>query len=137
MKKFLVLIFSCICCCDCFATSAVVRYIVDGDTFIADILMNNAIRVNSVSVRLRNLDTPEIHGNCDYEIKRANIAKQRLAELIPVESTVEIDNVTDDKYPGRIDANVFDANGKDVGLILIKEKLGRPYSGGKRLSWCD
>lgn len=137
MKKFLVLIFSCICCCDCFATSAVVRYIVDGDTFIADILMNNAIRVNSVSVRLRNVDTPEIHGNCDYEIKRANIAKQRLAELIPVESTVEIDNVTDDKYPGRIDANVFDANGKDVGLILIKEKLGRPYSGGKRLSWCD
>lgn len=137
MKKCLVLIFSCICCCDCFATSAVVRYIVDGDTFIADILMNNAIRVNSVSVRLRNVDTPEIHGNCDYEIKRANIAKQRLAELIPVESTVEIDNVTDDKYPGRIDANVFDANGKDVGLILIKEKLGRPYSGGKRLSWCD
>ena len=137
MKRFLVLVFSCICCCDCFATSAVVKYIVDGDTFVADILLTDKIQVKSVSVRLRNVDTPEIHGKCNYEIERANIAKARLAELIPVESIVKIENITDDKYPGRIDANVFDVNGKDVGLILIKEKLGRAYSGGKRLSWCD
>jgi len=117
--------------------SALVKYIIDGDTFVADILVTDKIQVKSVSVRLRNVDTPEIHGNCDYEIEHANIAKERLAELIPEESIVELENIKDDKYPNRIDANVFDANGKDVGLILVKEKLGRAYSGGKRLSWCD
>ena len=49
----------------------------------------------------------------------------------------QIKNVKNDKYAGRIDANVFDAAGRDVGSILVKEKIGRPYSGGKRLSWCD
>ena len=137
MRKFVALIFSCFLCSDCFAIPALVKYIIDGDTFVADILVTEKIRVKSVSVRLRNVDTPEIHGQCDYEIERANVAKQRLSELIPVESIVEIENITDDKYPGRIDANVFDINGKDVGLILVKEKIGRSYSGGKRLSWCD
>ena len=60
-----------------------------------------------------------------------------MAELIPVGSTIEIKNITNDKYDGRIDANVFDNNNRDVGQILIKEKLGRPYSGGARRSWCS
>ena len=124
-------------CSDCFATSALVRYIIDGDTFVADILLNEKIKTKSVSIRLRNVDTPEIHGQCDWEIERANIAKQRLAELLPIDSVVEIKNIKDDKYPGRIDANVFDERGRDVGLILIKEKIGRSYSGGKRKSWCN
>lgn len=137
MKKILFYIFSLILCSDCFATSALVRYIIDGDTFVADILLNEKIKTKSVSVRLRNVDTPEIHGQCDWEIERANIAKQRLAELLPIDSVVEIKNIKDDKYPGRIDANVFDERGCDVGLILIKEKIGRSYSGGKRKSWCN
>ena len=118
------------------AASAVVKYIVDGDTFIADVLLDEGIEVNSVSVRLDNVDTPELHGECEYEIERANYAKQRLAELIPVGSIIEIKNIKNDKYQGRIDASVFDAQNKNVGLILIRENLGRPYSGGKRESWC-
>ena len=86
-------------------------------------------------MRLRNVDTPELHGQCDAEIKMANSAKQRLGELIPVGSNIEIKNIKDDKYAGRIDANVFDSRGRDVGTILIKEKLGHSYSGGKRKSW--
>ena len=121
----------------CFATPVVVKYIVDGDTFVGDIALKNSATVKSVNIRLRNVDTPEIHGACDYEIAMANRAKQRLAELIPVGSTVEIKNIKNDKYDGRIDANVFNSRGRDVGLILIHEKLGRAYSGGKRLSWCD
>lgn len=118
------------------ATPATVKYIVDGDTFIADVLLADGIEVLSVSVRLINVDTPEIHGDCDYEIKSAEYAKQRLGELIPVNSKVEIKNVKNDKYAGRIDANVFDSAGRDVGIVLINEKIGRPYSGGKRQPWC-
>lgn len=119
------------------ATPAMVTRIVDGDTFKATVLLADGIEIMSVSVRLRNVDTPELHGECDYEIARAEKAKQRLSELIPVGSVIEITNVKNDKYPGRIDANVFDENNQDVGLILIRENLGRPYSGGKRQSWCD
>ena len=137
MNKIIVAVLSCLLCQSLFAMPARVKYIIDGDTFVADILLKNEIQVKSVSVRLRNVDTPEIHGKCDLEIKRAYEAKQRLAELVPVGSIIEITNIKNDKYAGRIDANVFDKNGDDVGLVLIKEKYGRAYSGGKREPWCN
>ena len=115
----------------------VVKYIIDGDTFVGDVVLKDKNIVRSVKIRLRNVDTPEIHGQCDSEIALANRAKQRLAELIPVDSTIEIQNIKNDKYAGRIDANVLDSRGRDVGTILVREKMGRAYSGGKRLSWCE
>ncbi len=117
------------------AVPAVVRYIVDGDTFSAGVKLADDTTV-SVRVRLRNIDTPELHGECVDEIVAANVARDRLAELLPVDSIVELENVKDDKYLGRIDANVIDGRGRDVGRVLIREGLGRAYSGGKRKSWC-
>ena len=108
----------------------------DGDTFAAYVLLQDGIRI-SVRVRLINVDTPEMHGACDYETKMANVARKRLAELIPVGTTVELENIKDDKYLGRIDANVIMPDVRDVGNVLIDEKLGRPYRGGKRAPWCD
>ena len=118
-----------------YAVPAVVKYIVDGDTFSAGVKLQDDTIV-SVRVRLRNVDTPELHGECIDEIVAANVAKNRLAELLPVDSVVELENVKDDKYLGRIDANVKDSRGRDVGKILIHEGLGRSYDGGHRQSWC-
>ena len=137
IRKFLFFVIAGLVCQNSLATPVIVRYIVDGDTFIGDVLLDKDIEVKSVSIRLRNVDTPEIHGECDDEIKRAELAKQRLAELIPVGSTVEISNIKDDKYPGRIDANVYDSANRDVGWILVREKVGREYHGEKRQSWCN
>ena len=117
------------------AVPAVVKYIVDGDTFTAGVRLADDTMV-SVRVRIRNVDTPELHGECVDEIVAANVAKNRLSEMLPVDSVVELENVKDDKYLGRIDATVRDSHGRDVGRALIREKLGRPYSGGKRKSWC-
>ena len=137
MQRFLILIGAIFVCQDCLSTPVVVRRIVDGDTFIGDVLLADGVEIMSVSVRLRNVDTPEIHGECDAEIRHAKYAKQRLEELLPIGSTVEIVNIKNDKYAGRIDANVFDSANRDVGLVLVSEKVGREYSGGKRQSWCD
>lgn len=137
MRCFLILFGAVFVCQNCLATPVVVRRIVDGDTFIGDVLLADGVEIMSVSVRLRNVDTPEIHGECDAEIRHAQYAKQRLEELLPVGSTVEIVNIKNDKYAGRIDANVFDSANRDVGLVLVSEKVGREYSGGKRQSWCD
>ena len=136
IRKILLLVTVGLVCQNSFATPVIVRYIVDGDTFVGDVLLDKDVEVKSISIRLRNVDTPEIHGECDEEIKRAEYAKQRLEELIPVGSTVEISNIKDDKYPGRIDSNVYDAANRDIGWVLVREKVGREYHGGKRQSWC-
>lgn len=120
-----------------FAVPARVGYIVDGDTFSGQVLLADSDTEISVRVRLRNVDTPEIHGACDAEIKQAQYAKQRLGEIIPVGTVVELKNIKDDKYLGRIDANVFDSAGRDVGNVLVAERVGRSYNGGKRSGWCD
>ena len=137
MRNFLILFFMGFLCQNCLATPVVVKHIVDGDTFIGDVKLSDEMEVMSVSIRLRNVDTPEIHGECDAEIRKARYAKQRLAELIPVGSTIEIKNIKNDKYAGRIDANVFDSANRDVGNILVRENVGRKYSGGKRKPWCQ
>lgn len=118
-----------------FAVPARVGHILDGDTFSAVVSLDADTTV-SVRVRLRNVDTPEMNGDCEYERSRAIAARDRLSEIIPVGSMVELSNVKDDKYLGRIDANVKNANGADVGEILIREKFGRKYNGGKRKPWC-
>lgn len=136
-KKFVIcLILSAFAAGHAAATPAVVEYIFDGDTFAGVVMLEDDISVD-VRVRLINVDTPEIHGECDYEIKMANAARDRLAELLPVGGAVELTEIKDDKYLGRIDARVWTSDGRDVGKILIDEKLGRPYSGGRRAGWCD
>lgn len=136
MKKIVLLVFALFNSGVAVATPATVDYIFDGDTFAAYVNLEDDINI-SVRVRLMNVDTPEIHGACDSEIRAALRAKERLAELIPVGSVVELSKIKDDKYLGRIDAYVKTADGRDVGTVLISEKLGRPYSGGRRVGWCD
>ena len=128
-------------CCLCFigavyAMPATVDYVVDGDTFNAVAHVDGGADVD-VRVRLINVDTPEMHGECESEIMRANVARDRLMKLVPRGTVVNLQNIKDDKYIGRIDANVILPDGRDVGRVLINEKHGRAYSGGKRKSWCE
>jgi endonuclease YncB( thermonuclease family) len=116
------------------AVPARVGHVIDGDTFSGVVMLDGGTEI-SVRVRIRNVDTPEIHGDCEYERNMAARAKTRLAEILPVGSVVELTNIRDDKYLGRIDANVI-VNGDDVGARLVREGLGRAYNGGRRDKWC-
>lgn len=117
------------------AVPAVVDYIFDGDTFSAQVMLEGDIAI-TVRVRLINIDTPEMNGKCAAEITMAQSAKDLLATLIPRGTSVDLRNIKDDKYLGRINANVILPDGRDVGNILIDSGLARPYNGGKRKSWC-
>lgn len=117
------------------AVPAVVDYVLDGDTVAAQVNLAPDVGV-TVRVRLRNVDTPELSGECDDEINMANRARDRVRTLLPRGTVVELENIKDDKYLGRIDANVFLPDGRDVGNILVRENLARPYNGGKRAGWC-
>lgn len=118
------------------AVPATVDYIFDGDTFSAQVMLDEDIEI-TVRVRLINVDTPELNGQCKAEKIMAQSAKDLLATLIPKGAVVTLHNIKDDKYLGRINANVILSDGRDVGNILIDSGLARPYSGGKRKSWCE
>ena len=120
-----------------FATPARVGRVIDGDTFDATVMLDGGNIVVPVRVRIRDVDTPEIHGKCAAEREMAARAKTRLGEMLPVGSVVELTNIKDDKYLGRIDANVADGRGGDVGRALVRAGLGRPYNGGRRAGWCS
>lgn len=101
--------------------------VVDGDTIKAPY---------GVTYRLTGFDTPELHfAKCDYEHALGLAAKYRLEVLLLKGEVRVIESGKLDKY-GRTLAAV-EVDGNDVGKILIKEGLARPYEGGRRKSWCE
>lgn len=136
MKKLLFVVCSVLVVGVANAVPARVDYIFDGDTFSGQVMLEQDVSI-TVRVRLINVDTPEMNGKCEREKRMAVRARDVLAALIPKGTVVRLDNIKDDKYLGRINANVFLPDGRDVGLILIDSGLGRPYKGGKRQPWCE
>jgi endonuclease YncB( thermonuclease family) len=116
--------------------TAIAGYIFDGDTFAASVRLENDVRV-SVRVRILGIDAPEIHGECESEIAAAFKARDELSKLLPEGSVAELSDIKDDKYLGRIDANVKTADGRDVGAAMLSSGLARKYSGEKRRGWCE
>ncbi len=135
MKRFLVAFIGICLSVSAHAVPAVVDYVIDGDTFAAAVKLDADISI-TVRVRIINIDTPEINGDCEYEIDAAHRAKDRLTELLSVGDVIDLQNIQDDKYLGRIDANVILSDGRDVGRVLVDGGFARPYDGGKRGSWC-
>ena len=110
-------------------------YVFDGDTFAALVYLENGARI-SVRVRIMNIDAPELKGKCESEISSAEKSKARLNELLPKGTRVVLSKIKDDKYLGRIDALVRFPDGRDIGRIMMDEKLAVAYNGGRRRSWC-
>lgn len=114
--------------------SAAMVYVTDGDT----------LRVDRQPYRLVGFNTPEIHGQCDYETKLALDAKARMAQLVKtpgarLEQVPCAGNRLTDKY-GRFCAKVF-AMGADVAETMIASGLAEPYTCPKgrcerRKDWC-
>ncbi|MGH6872526.1 MAG: thermonuclease family protein [Rhizomicrobium sp.] len=112
---------------------ATVVRVIDGDTFEAQarIWVNQTV---SIHVRILGIDAPELHARCDSERVRAEAARAFLARRIEG-ADVELSDVRDDKYGGRVDAHVRDSAG-DVAVAMLKAGLVRPYHGERRGSWC-
>jgi endonuclease YncB( thermonuclease family) len=85
-------------------------------------------------VRIRGIDAPELHSTCVAERAMAAEARDRLVELAG--SSVQLENIANDKYGGRVDADVTNSTGADIGSAMIRSKLARAYAGGARGDWC-
>ncbi len=111
-----------------------VTSIYDGDTFRANINSWPRLIGERVPIRVSGVDTPELRGKCEQEVKLARIAKQRTVQLIREGKSVELHRMQRDKY-FRIVAEVL-IDGKSLGNTLVSEGLAKVYFGGKKKSWC-
>lgn len=117
-------------------TSAQVIKVYDGDTFtIATKLNKKQQHYYRFSVRVKGVDCPEMKTHNLNEKYVANIAKQRVTDLI-MNKMVILKNIIYDKY-GRICADVyFKVEGVKYNLahVLIAEHLGVEYFGKTKQS---
>lgn len=114
---------------------AKVLRVIDGDTLAvrARIWIGQVVAVH---VRLAGIDAPEMHARCAHERVLAVEARDALARRAAVGSTVELVDVRNGKYGGRVIARVLGAGGANLGAALITAGLARPYHGHARQPWC-
>ncbi|MFN3658611.1 MAG: thermonuclease family protein [Pseudolabrys sp.] len=113
---------------------AEVLRVFDGDTFEARVRIWPGMDVTT-RVRLRGIDTPEMKGQCEDERTKAAAAREALSRILS-EGGVGVWRIGQDKYGGRVDADVSTQRTADVGEALIARGLARRYDGGRRDGWC-
>jgi endonuclease YncB( thermonuclease family) len=116
------------------AHPAEVLRVIDGDTFEARVRIWPGMDVTT-HVRLRGIDAPELHARCEDERVKALSAREALARLL-AEGEVGVTGVGQDKYGGRVDADVSTARTPNVSEALVAGGYARRYFGGRRASWC-
>lgn len=94
----------------------------------------DSLQCQGERIRVMGVDTPELQCRCPAECEGAQAAKARTEALIAGGVTLERHGA--DKYR-RVLAVVRLPDGRDLAKVLIDEKLGRPYAGKRRLSWCE
>jgi hypothetical protein len=121
---------------DCIWHTTVIKVdrVYDGDTFYAYVKGHNPIDNKPVGIRLRGIDTPEMKDANPKIQKKAQKAKELVIAEIENARTIHLYNVNlKDKY-GRILATVF-CDRRDLGKILLEQKLAKKYDGGKKQAW--
>ena len=114
---------------------ATVLRVIDGDTFDAEV-MPLPDTTRKVRVRVLDLDTPELRGKCAQERELAKAAKLRAVELLGGRIRLEVPEARAfDKF-GRLLAQVKLEDGRYLAGVLIREGLGRPWT-GQRETWCE
>jgi endonuclease YncB( thermonuclease family) len=108
--------------------------VTDGDTFKARVPVWNGVEIVT-AVRVNGIDAPELRGKCDFEKVKAEEASAALAHYLQTAKSVTLQNVKDDKYSGRVVADVI-VDGKSLSSEMIRTGLVRPYNGGTRAGWC-
>lgn len=110
--------------------------VLDGDTFEVEKLFYPP-EMGKIKVRINGIDTPEKspRAKCAEEDALAQAAtKFAIAKL--TKKTVTVKNIQQDKYGGRIVADVYIGT-ESLGDSMIRAGLARAYDGGTKKSWCS
>lgn len=110
--------------------------VLDGDTFEVETLFYPS-ELGKIKVRVAGIDTPEKNprAKCIEENALAQTA-HKFAVTKLTKKTVTIKNVQQDKYGGRIVADVYIGT-ESFGDSMIRAGLARAYDGRTKKSWCS
>ena len=100
---------------------AEVLRVIDGDTFEARVRIWPGMEVTT-RIRLRGIDAAELHARCDDERVKALAAREALTRIL-AEGAVGVSGVGQDKYGGRVDADVSTAKTPDVSAAMLRERV--------------
>ncbi len=108
--------------------------VLDGDTITvrAQVWLGQSVET---SVRISGLDTPEMRSDCAHERDMAETARRTLEELVK-DGTVELYNIRNDKYGGRVVAEVRTSRGTAITPYMIDKGLAYAYEGKTKKKWC-
>lgn len=104
----------------------------DGDTLVVDIQNWPEIIGRRIPIRIRGIDTPELHDE-SAKVKALAVQAKEFSKEKLGRSQIRIQNLDRDKY-FRIVADVY-VDGQNLGDALIKNGLAKPYDGGKKPEW--
>lgn len=105
--------------------SAVIVRVIDGDTVEARVRLWLGLD-QTVRVRIRDMDAPEMHGHCPGEREAAMAARDYLARLLG-DGPVALSRISPDKYGGRVDAAIHLPTGQDVAAAMRAAGHARPW----------
>ncbi len=108
--------------------------VIDGDTLAVRARIWIGLDL-VVSARIRGIDAPELRGKCDREKALADAARTHLAAVVAA-GKVRLRRIENDKYAGRVLADIVTEDGADLGEAMLESGLARPYDGGGRDPWC-
>ncbi|RWK12167.1 thermonuclease family protein [Mesorhizobium sp.] len=110
---------------------------VDGDTVKCD---GKNMRLLGQGVPYQvGIDTPEItHAKCKKELKLAQLAKNRLRELLRQDGLTVVYSGFNDKTPQRRPlVDIYNADGIEVGHQMLREGFAREWRPRHKNNWCD
>lgn len=110
-----------------------VEEIRDGDTFVVN-WETIPFNMNKIGIRIKGIDTAEIHTKCAKEKSFGMEAKAFLSYWINQKNVI-ISNCEPDKFGGRWLCDV-EYNGQDIAAAMITNGFARPYNGEKKIPWC-
>jgi len=110
--------------------------IVDGDTVKANIDLGWDIWKKNQTIRLDEIDSPEIHSENLLEAKAGSAVKTYVEKLFPIGTKTILKSNSLDKY-GRVLGGILLPDGTDLSDVLLAKKVVKPYSGEKKQLWTE
>lgn len=112
--------------------------VIDGDTIKCD---GQNMRLLGGGVPFKSgVDAPEMgsRAKCDYERDMALKAKARLKELLLAGvPRIEDSGARDRTQSRRPLVNIYLADGREAGQVLMSEGFAKPWRPKARIAWCD
>lgn len=105
--------------------------VVDGDTVLVSASPWPQQFITTY-VRLRGINAPEMKSRCGAEREAAEGTRRALETLL-ADKNMQLEDISGDKYFGRVVARIRLSDGRDAAGVLLAQGLAEAYDGGRKM----